>query len=822
MRVINFFVALTLLSLCVVSFFASAMHEDEAGKYDWVAKRIGTPTSASLFVSPNKKSAFVATEANTVASLKLKNGVTNWRRVFGTEDEFVCVAPVENSGIVTVVAVTKSGIVHFLRGKDGANSAYPFSLGNEQTEILSCVNAGADGNSVYIVGNSVSGESTVSVYQADVTAPDAPRVSPLTHIPVKSQAVAVSAAASSTGTDEELFVLLKDGTYSWVELKQGGSMREFKKAKVGGGVSIDAAHSISTQGKISRRQALVSVNHQNTIAAQLGAAPGVLSAEGSNVVVSCDAEQNVALVGGALVSSIPCSSSEKINVLAVSEAESSNSDDQSASSFRVLFTTSDDGAVHFVATNPAKKAVTTFWSLPLEGTALPRDIALESATASSESGSSKFAIDTAVFVLSRYNRLYKLARTAAGQNEVTPVFVTDLKQEARSIVRVNEADGNVIIRLKDSSKPHIVTVDGVTGAILSITTGDSSNDGKKTAPGNYYDICKCRGVLTGYEILPDGSRVDTWKVRIQGKVASILSDHDIFSISSVEHYRGVPNRTSSTTEIRRRYPMANVIVVAFHDNLGALTVAAIDSLTGSTLVSSRHPDCPGDVRLAIAEHTVIYHFFNRAKRRYYVATWELFEHQTQVLLDSNMVSPALVAQSLVAKRRQFHSAQVRAPHVVSAVKNFPYGAVSLIGVTHTSQSIARKLVVFVLATGEAISLPLPSLWGIPLKQPEPKNEQEVAMANSVFVPYFDRLTNINRVARPQLFKSAPTKLESTSRILVAGLDLWYVPASAGKPFDRLDDEFNKKGLLMVCCLLPVVTLVLRYFAIRRSVNVAWS
>ena len=108
MRIINFFVALTLLVSLCCTFFAAAMHEDEAGKYDWVAKRIGTPTSASLFISPNKKSAFVATEANVVASLKLKNGLTNWRRVFGSEDEFVCVAPVENSGVVTVVAVTKS------------------------------------------------------------------------------------------------------------------------------------------------------------------------------------------------------------------------------------------------------------------------------------------------------------------------------------------------------------------------------------------------------------------------------------------------------------------------------------------------------------------------------------------------------------------------------------------------------------------------------------------------------------------------------------------------------------------------------------------
>ena len=428
-------------------------------------------------------------------------------------------------------------------------------------------------------------------------------------------------------------------------------------------------------------------------------------------------------------------------------------------------------------------------------------------------------------MLSRHSLLYRVNNAKDGV-----MWVLDVRRAAGGagatatrIARVDGATGNVVVRTSTGADIH---VDCDSGLVVPAPPAAAADKGNKGAPQHTFEVDEAAGVLVGYETGSaagaPSKRVETWRVRLPGPVAALAANHEPMVISSVEHYKAVPNRTTATTEIRRRYPMANVIIAAAHDASRALHVVAIDALSGATLASARHADCAGAVRLAVAEHTVLYHYYSRAKRRYYVGVWELFEHQASVTLDSQMVSPALIATSLVAKRRQFHSATVRAPHVVASTRLFPHGPVALIGVTHTAQAIARKLVVFVLEDGEALSLPLPNLWPAPLKQPDPKTEAEFMMANSIVVGSYDRLTHTHRAQRPTLFRCGPTKLESTSRIVVAGLDLWYLPASAGKPFDRLDDDFNKHGLIMVCAALPIVTLVLRYFATRTAVNTAWA
>lgn len=819
-----FFAAAAVVLVCCASTLISALHEDEAGKYDWLLPRIGTPLHGALLLTSSRKLGVVATDASAIAGIRLTNGSLLWRRVLGTEEELagVAIAAQDAKGDTSIVAaLTTTGMVHLFRGKDGFPISTPISLKTESLRFIACFASGDDEKPLFhVVGTTINPadeKQEVSLYTIDPSSQF--QVTPAFHLavpgPVAGVALGSAAAKTEKHDAQEMFVLLQDGRSSWMRLQAGGLMREFAATGSAAAVLSVSGSKAARGVAVSEGVALSAIGGPIGGVAVAGAYVG--DAVGRSTAVEC--KDTTVSVGGVAVSKLDCDAKRGgIDLLAMSRS--------GTDSVRALFTTRHDGAVHFVAVSTSKKEVTTQWTRH-EGMAFPADVALESEKAVPRlvSGKKDFAIATSVYVLSRYGVLHRLESDGKGVAWTADLRVgmvdSHIGAGGGSSIKPKE-DGTVVVTTVVGGKKHFFVVDGASGSFVATLPTDDLV--KPTQVGkNFFDIDKSTGELVGYELsAATGERVDIWRARVAGKISNILAAHDPLAIASVEHYKAVPNRTSQTTEIRRRYPMANVIVVASHDAADTLSIIAFDALTGATLASARHTDCPPPVRIAVAEHTVLYAFYNRAKRRSYVAAWELFEHQTSVTLDSNMVSPALVATSMVAKRRQFHSATVRPPHVVSTLRYFPYGPIAVLGVTHTAQAIARKLVVVVLNNGEALSISLPALWGVPLKQPEPKTEQEALMLNSVVIGTFDRLTHTNRVMRPSLFRCAPTLLESTSRIVVAGLDVWYYPASAGKPFDRLDDEFNKKGLLLVLVGLPLATIVLRYFAVRRTVNAAWS
>ncbi|CCW59870.1 unnamed protein product [Phytomonas sp. EM1] len=83
-------------------------------------------------------------------------------------------------------------------------------------------------------------------------------------------------------------------------------------------------------------------------------------------------------------------------------------------------------------------------------------------------------------------------------------------------------------------------------------------------------------------------------------------------------------------------------------------------------------------------------------------------------------------------------------------------------------------------------------------------------------------THKYRLALPQHVVTAATNLESSSHVLVTGLDLFYVRYSAGKPFDLLNSDYNKPLLVMLVISLLVASLVARYFVLRKSLSTIWA
>jgi hypothetical protein len=279
-----------------------------------------------------------------------------------------------------------------------------------------------------------------------------------------------------------------------------------------------------------------------------------------------------------------------------------------------------------------------------------------------------------------------------------------------------------------------------------------------------------------------------------------------------------PN-TTKVNEVRRKYPTQNIVVVAtIHREDERLVIHVVDSISGSVLATSTHPNAQGKVTVAIAEHVILFHFLNVERMRYSLGVMELFEAEDAIVLEATSVSPAQVVSSFVASQKSFSSLTSRPPVVASMVLAFPGGELSAMGVTSSYQGINRKQVVFAMADGHVHAVDLRQLiFG---GQVNPQKVEEVYQ--HVTLPSQNIISHVHHVSNAQLVSVAPTELESSAHVVVAGLDVFYARVSSGKAFDLLNDDFNHNLLLLMCGAMGVISLVTRYLASRKALRLAWA
>jgi hypothetical protein len=453
-------------------------------------------------------------------------------------------------------------------------------------------------------------------------------------------------------------------------------------------------------------------------------------------------------------------------------------------------------------------------------------------------------------VLSRRGRVYALTTKPPTASLGSPVLWSRRVPREESVKQIAYCRSEYGLVLKTSAFQSEKTLtwhidDGSDFAAPS-ATADHLRVAARQRGAPQFTIDEATGVLQGYSINDNGARVETWRVNFGNKLVAVAAGHSPFQVAVVEHLRFFPAAdTAKGNEVRRKFPLANVAVVAYYPAATAaggaapadvldddeasggsgsapLIVAAVDVTTGGILATAKHADVEGNIHIAVAEHMVFYHFFNARRAKYFIAVWELFEHQDIYAPESAITSPALVVTSFISKRRAFNSAASRSPLVSTQVLAFPSGAITSLGVTVSKQGIARKQVVFCLSNGRVVSTPLISLQITAAPATPPAGY----VPGVLFIPSTNALSHKHRVhtgAGPSpLVATAPTPLESTSHVLVVGTDLFYTRASSGKPFDLLNDDFNRKGLLIVCAGLLVATFVVKRFAEKKSLNLLWS
>lgn len=93
---------------------AAGLYEDEVGQYEWALQQIGKPVAFAYSAEASDR-IFVASASGTVASVLLKDGTMQWRRIASTEGG-VRQLRASSRGLVTA---TDSGIVQTWKGSTG-------------------------------------------------------------------------------------------------------------------------------------------------------------------------------------------------------------------------------------------------------------------------------------------------------------------------------------------------------------------------------------------------------------------------------------------------------------------------------------------------------------------------------------------------------------------------------------------------------------------------------------------------------------------------------------------------------------------------------
>ena len=848
-----------------------ALHEDQAGLYDWHRPGVGPVVLAALQpYSKRMKTVNVASSKNVIASFGIQKGQLRWRHVLGEEDTVTCLVATDH----VVYAGTASGqMIGFDPARGRVLRAYPFPQGR----VTGCA-AGVE--SVHAVVASAA-DSTVSVASlpllpSDMTMELPPsKVKPVARLPAEVTADSIKAATLLENGAVVLFSLVKDGGILGVDLRTETTLRPSGASTPSAGafrfVQACGATAITDTGLI------VSVNP---------AAKGELTIKAQSVregLLGCTAASVPSVVSPTVSPTGFLTWNDDATGLRVRPGDRVLGLDarfEPAHNRVELVVASASGALLYIRgrintsikNEPTDAVVMSSWFhdgglgdvvrvvFPQARADLANEDAAVSGTA--EARTVKFGLNDRLVLASGTGMLYSL-RSGDGGNatEWAAYAAADATIEHPStqgapfeVVSLREVVGSavIVVELRFANAAETVadlSYDIYTGRLLSAVSSEDRNQHvaavlpshtggavvfadltvSEASPRDrhFHLVDKKKGQVTGYAI-PAGTTkaVLDWRVDLGSPIAAIASGAaDPRLVSSVESLRFIPNATSGAKDIRRKYPTANVIATAHfmrdpdEPDVTSLVITAIDTVTGQLIATLRHFEAAGRVPIVIAEHAIVYHYLDVGRMQYMVGVWELFEKEDKSMEDSQTTSPALVVMSLFDRRRTFTSTKMRPARVEPLLFAFAHGDVASIGVTVSQQGIARKLVVFALAEGSVITVPLSILLagGIP----DTPAGQKGPSKTTVMAPSTMFVTHRHRVSRPEHVFTAPTPLESTSHVLVAGVDLFYVRASSGKPFDMIDEEFNRPSLVIGCVILPIAVLVFKYLAQRRALSVAW-
>lgn len=257
-----------------------------------------------------------------------------------------------------------------------------------------------------------------------------------------------------------------------------------------------------------------------------------------------------------------------------------------------------------------------------------------------------------------------------------------------------------------------------------------------------------------------------------------------------------------------KYVNPNLLAVAIltpdQIHRSVLSIYLVDGVTGLVVYSTSHKRAKGPIHLVHSENWLVYTYFNERFRRMEISALELYEGHLQ----SNSTVFSSFAVSLL-------------PDVQSQSYILPSVPLKM-AVTLTERGITNKFLLIALSSGAVIEIPWmllqPRFTGMPCGAEESciPYMPEIPLHSEAVINYNHTLHRIKGIA------IAPARLESTSHILVHGLDIFYTRVAPSKTFDVLKEDFDHRLIVLVLSGLIIASFVTKHLAARKALKQAWK
>ncbi|XQJ30743.1 Protein of unknown function (DUF1620), putative [Leishmania guyanensis] len=796
---------------------AAAIHEDEQGLRDWMMHLVGNVQDSAVQVAANPQLLYVASEDGAVAAIAVgAYGGANlsWRQISSAVP--LCVA----AGSQAVLTVNNAGVVTVLDPSTGSiEVTYALQTASATLQAAACSVDGSKGVVVTYDG------TQLKRFEFSMAS--------------EEQSIPVAAYASPPGEVSKMYVA---GTVLLVNYG-GDSTAVLHLDTLARVRSVTgSATSIAVDGHFTTRDA-----------ATLRSLP----ANGPSSEIACP-HCAIAVVRKAYTgeSSGVVRVEVQKDTLRITYPNSDltipNTCNSSSAHVLVAFERSNSDVVALIKTSGHNLLLVS----AMEGLLWRRFEALANVAVAAivepMETLDHFHFNKNILLVSRLGALYSIPIAGMG-TQVN--FINDFSQElvaamkvpsmakvqVRELAVLNDGRAAVLYAASGATSGHIV-IDLVERKVTSLLTSENailSTLGLEVAAdfsvrgslphGVFYTYVShaASGTIEGYSISEEAGARPTWALQMPSAIVAHASGSEPLRTNVVNNLHVYPNISGKelVEEVRRTYPMRNVIAVAHYElsneELPSLVITAIDVVTGSVLATSRHANVEGDVKMVIVEHAIVYYYLDANKMRYCFGVWELFEDDNSPVVSkaAGATIPQIIASFFVNTKREFSSRATRPPIVAVSTLGAFGGPLADMGVTTSLNAIARKSLVLAYATGRVAVVELRQLLaGNQIPMPNMKDRQ----MSHLLVPSFLFASHKYRLAFPRKITTEPTLLESSCHVLVSGLDLFYVRSSSGKPFDLLNSDFNKPLLITLVCGFAVLSVLVRYFVNRKVLNSAWQ
>ena len=325
-----------------------------------------------------------------------------------------------------------------------------------------------------------------------------------------------------------------------------------------------------------------------------------------------------------------------------------------------------------------------------------------------------------------------------------------------------------------------------------------------TKPVYFQSIDVPAGVISGYQLNSGaGSLTATLLSRVVFNPAT-----ETIAAVSVKGEEPMPSLGEPLGDRKVLYKFVNAFSIAvatlsnYTRNAATLNVYVVNGVRGDIIDQVAHHGVQGPVHLVHSENWVVYHYLNKDEKRYEAAVTELYENGEP----SSVTSAFKHGDPIV----------IRQTYILPT-------AVSAIGLTVTQKGITFRQLL--------LALPCGSVMGVHKRFIDARRPiEDRGAATEGLMPYRPILPiaqqmgiNYNlSVFRPRTIYSAPSGLESTSLVLVAGLDLFFAPVTPSKQFDLLSGDFNFAGLTLSLIALAAGVVALQKLAARKQLVANWA